>query len=366
MKVIISGGGTGGHIFPAIAIAQELKRRNPATEILFIGAKGKMEMEKVPQAGFAIQGLDVAGYNRSSIFKNILLPFKLATSLGQAKSILKNFNPDVVIGVGGYASGPTLYMAHRMGIPTLIQEQNSFAGKTNKILAKKTQKICVAYEGMDKFFDRDKIVFTGNPVRKDLQNIESKRQEAIQYFGLDSTKKTVLIMGGSLGANTLNQTVVFNKELLSHQKDVQWIWQFGKQGIGKFDTPDFETPANVKSMPFIDRVDLALALADVVLCRAGALTISELLIANKPAVLVPAPYVAEDHQTHNALSLVNKGAALLIKDNVSTTQAIQATMELLNDTETMDAMKVAQKSLARPNAAETIVNEIYKIIPQAA
>jgi UDP-N-acetylglucosamine--N-acetylmuramyl-(pentapeptide) pyrophosphoryl-undecaprenol N-acetylglucosamine transferase len=366
MKVIISGGGTGGHIFPAIAIAQELKNRDSAIQILFIGANGKMEMEKVPQAGFDIKGLDVVGYNRSNIFKNLLLPFKLAKSLGQAKTILKAFNPSIVIGVGGYASGPTLYMANRMGIPTLIQEQNSFAGKTNKILAKKAKKICVAYDGMNSFFDQDKIVLTGNPVRKDLIGLADKKSEAISYFGLKEGIKTVLVMGGSLGANTLNQTMAFNIDTIAKNNQVQWIWQFGKQGIGKFDDTNFEKPSHVKSMPFIDRVDLAFAAADVVLCRAGALTISELLIANKPAVLVPAPYVAEDHQTHNASSLETKGAAVVVKDNIATTEALQKVYNLLHDVESIEKMKSAQKSLARPYATESIVNEIFKLIPQAA
>ncbi len=366
MKVIISGGGTGGHIFPAIAIAQELKRRDSSIPILFIGANGKMEMEKVPQAGFVIKGLDVVGYNRSNIFKNFLLPFKLAKSLGQAKSILKEFNPSIVVGVGGYASGPTLYMANRMGIPTLIQEQNSYAGKTNKILAKKAKKICVAYDGMNAFFDQDKLVLTGNPVRKDLIGLAGKKAEAINYFGLSENKKTVLVMGGSLGANTLNQTMAFNMDTISKNNHVQWIWQYGKQGIGTFDDANYTKPSHIKSMPFIDRVDLAFAAADVVLCRSGALTISELLIANKPAVLVPAPFVAEDHQSHNALALVEKGAAEMVKDNVATTEAIQRVYDLLNDEESIDKMKTAQASLARPNATESIVNEIFKLIPQAA
>ncbi len=366
MKVIISGGGTGGHIFPAIAIAQELKHRDASIKILFIGANGKMEMEKVPQAGFDIRGLDVVGYNRSNIFKNLLLPFKLAQSLGHAKSILKEFNPSIVIGVGGYASGPALYMANRMGIPTLIQEQNSYAGKTNKVLARKAKKICVAYEGMNAFFDQDKIILTGNPVRKDLMGLAEKKQEAIRYFGLREGIKTVLVMGGSLGAHTLNQTMAFNMDTIAKNNQVQWIWQYGKQGIGKFDDSNFEKPLHVKSMPFIDRVDLAFAAADVVLCRAGALTISELLIANKPAVLVPAPYVAEDHQTHNALSLVEKGAAVLVKDNTATTEAIQRVYNLLHDEESIKKMKAAQATLARPYATESIVNEIFKLIPQAA
>lgn len=366
MKVIISGGGTGGHIFPAIAIAQELKHRDSSINILFIGANGKMEMEKVPQAGFDIKGLDVVGYNRSNIFKNLLLPFKLAKSLSQAKSILMEFRPSIVIGVGGYASGPTLYMANRIGIPTLIQEQNSFAGKTNKILGKKAKKICVAYDGMNKFFDQNKIVLTGNPVRKDLIDLKSKRKEAINYFGLSESKKTILVMGGSLGSNTLNQTMAFNIDFISKNNHVQWIWQYGKQGIGRFDDTSFAKPAHVKSMPFIDRVDLAFAAAEVILCRAGALTISELLIANKPAVLVPAPYVAEDHQTHNAIALVEKGAAEIVKDNVATTEAIQKVYNLLNDEESIEKMKAAQASMARPNATEAIVNEIFKLIPQAA
>ncbi len=366
MKVIISGGGTGGHIFPAIAIGQEIKRRFPSAEVLFIGANGRMEMEQVPKAGFEIKGLDVAGFNRTNIWKNLSMPFKLLRSLGQANSILKKFKPSIVIGVGGYASAPTLFMANRIGIPTIIQEQNSFAGKTNKILAKKAKKICVAYDGMDKFFDQDKIVVTGNPVRDDLSNIDSKKSEAIQYFGLDPTRKTVLVMGGSLGAGTLNNTIDLNLELIEANHNIQWIWQYGKQGIVKYDAKVFKTPDNIKSMPFIERVDLAFAAADVILCRAGALTISEILIAQRPAVLVPSPIVAEDHQTHNAMALVSRGAALFVKDAVAPTKAIEAALNLLDDDDALAEMKIAQAILAKPRAAEDIVDEMLKLIPTAS
>ncbi len=365
MKVIISGGGTGGHIFPAIAIAQEILSRKKDTKILFVGANGKMEMEKVPAAGFTITGLDIAGFNRSSFLKNIGLPYKVLKSFFQAYKINASYKPDVVIGVGGYASWPTLYTANWIGIPTLIQEQNSFAGKSNIHLGKKARKICVAYEGMDKFFAKDKIILTGNPVRKDLVNMDAKKPEAISYFGLDANKKTILIMGGSLGSKTINETVDANLTLMKEQKDVQWIWQFGKQGIGVYDTPDYASP-NIRSMPFIERADLAFAAADVILCRAGALTISELLIAQKPAILVPAPYVAEDHQRHNALSLEIKGAAMMIPDSESKSKAIQQIISLVRDDLKQSQMKSAQVALARPDAAKCIVDEIFKLIPQAA
>lgn len=366
MKVIISGGGTGGHIFPAITIAQELKRRDISSDILFIGAKGKMEMDKVPQAGFEIIGLDVIGFNRTSIWKNINLPVKLFRGIYQAYSILKKYKPSVVVGVGGYASGPTLYMAQRLNIPTLIQEQNSFAGKTNKLLGKRAKAICVAYHGMERFFSKEKIIFTGNPVRQDLKELDLKRNEAARYFNLDPNKKTVLVMGGSLGARTLNETMEANASLIQSHPDIQWIWQYGKQGIAKFENLTIGTAGQVKAMPFIERTDLAFALADVILCRAGALTISEILIAQIPAILIPSPTVAEDHQTHNAKSLSEEGAAILIRDAEAKDIAVKKVLELLGDRETMNKMRVAQSKLATPDAATSIVNEILKLLPKAS
>lgn len=364
--MIISGGGTGGHIFPAIAIAQELKSRTDHAEILFVGANGKMEMEKVPQAGFEIKGLDVIGFNRTSILKNLSLPFKLVKAFYQAYKILKSFKPEVVIGVGGYASGPTLFIAHWLNIPTLIQEQNSFAGKTNKILGKNAKKVCVAYEDMDQFFAKDKIVFTGNPVRKDLMDLSTKRQEAAAHFNLDIYKKTVLVMGGSLGARTLNECMAKNKSLLEEQSDMQWIWQYGKQGIAVYGQSQYAHAKNVRPLPFIERIDLAYALADVVLCRAGALTISEVLVAEKPVILIPAPTVAEDHQTHNAKSLSDRGAAMLVYDTDAVKQAIPEVIRLVRDESAITKMKAAQRILAKPNAATVIVDEILKMIPIAA
>lgn len=366
MQVIISGGGTGGHVFPAIAIAQELKSRVQAIDILFVGAKGKMEMEKVPQAGFTIKGLDVIGFNRTSMLKNLSLPIKLLKSFYQAYQLLKAHRPQVVVGVGGYASGPTLYMAHWLNIPTLIQEQNSYAGKTNKLLGKKAKKICVAYEGMDRFFAKDKIVFTGNPVRKDLMNLSTKRAEAAQHFALDLKKKTVLVMGGSLGARTINECMANHKTLIDQHPDIQWIWQYGKQGQSKYNQQDYIHGQNVRAMAFIERTDLAYAIADVILCRAGALTISEILITEKPVILVPSPTVAEDHQTHNAAALCDRGAAWLIKDVGAIQLAMPMVIKLVNDEEVQQSMKEAQRKLAKPQAAAAIVDEILNLIPISA
>lgn len=366
MKAIISGGGTGGHIFPAIAIAQELKRRDPDTAILFVGAKGRMEMEKVPQAGFQIKGLDVAGLNRSSFIKNINVPWKLLKSLITGYKILTSFKPTVVIGVGGYASAPMLYLATWLNIPTLIQEQNSFAGKTNKILGKRVNAICVAYENMDRFFPKEKITVTGNPVRNDLIHLESKREEGIEFFKLSKHKKTVLIMGGSLGARSLNESMASQAGFIEGQKSVQWIWQFGKQGAAQYGSCATAQLEQVRASAFIDRADLAFAAADIVLCRAGALTISELLIANKPVILVPSPYVAEDHQTHNAMALVNKGAAWILTDKEVVESGITKVMALLQDEVNIQKMKLAQVGLARPGAAQAIVDEIIRINRKAA
>lgn len=366
MKVVISGGGTGGHIFPAIAIAQELKTRVPGVNILFVGARGRMEMEKIPQAGFEIIGLDVVGFNRSSLVKNFSLPWKLVKSLYQAWRILVKYKPDAVVGVGGYASGPVLYLANWLRIPTLIQEQNSFAGKTNMILGKKAVKICVAYDHMERFFPKEKIVVTGNPVRKDLEGLESKRKEAMAYFGLDQDKKTILVMGGSLGARSINESMTAGHEQISGQKSIQWIWQYGKQGAEKFGRSATAGLDNVKAMAFIDRADLAYAAADVLLCRAGALTISEVLIANKPVVLVPSPSVAEDHQTHNAKALSDAGAAWLLPDREVVQNGTAQVIRLLQDQETMTRMKQAQKTLARPQAAAVIVEQILHLNPVAA
>lgn len=356
-RIIISGGGTGGHIFPAIAIANAVKRLAPDTEILFVGANGRMEMEKVPAAGYEIIGLDIQGIDRSSLWKNWNLPFKLFSSMLKSNRILKSFKPDVAVGVGGYASGPLLLAAKRAGIPYLIQEQNSFAGVTNKKLGNKAAKICVAFEGMDRFFPANKIMLTGNPIRPDAVNVEGKQEEAIAYFGLDASKPTVLITGGSLGARTLNQA------LKAHYSDlvnagVQVIWQCGSyyyeelkqiQAIG------------VRVYPFIQRMDLAYALADLIISRAGAGTIAELCVVGKPTILVPSPNVAEDHQTKNAQSLVKHHAAIMVKDAEAVDVLVQQALAVLSDSSASQSLSENIKKLALPDADEVIAREVLKL-----
>ena len=360
-RIIISGGGTGGHIYPAIAIAHALKNIDPATEILFVGAEGKMEMQKVPQAGYRIIGLPVRGLQRSLDFKNLLVPFRLLQSLQKARRVIKDFRPQVAVGVGGYASGPLLYMAAAMGIPTLIQEQNSYAGLTNKWLAKRAATICVAYEGMEQFFPASKIIFTGNPVRKDILLAHQKRKEAFEFFQLQPGIPTLLVIGGSLGAGTLNKCLQAAVEML-HQTNCQVIWQTGKH--------DFEvcqklveaaSAPNVRVFDFISRMDLAYASADVVVSRAGALSISELCLVAKPAILVPSPNVAEDHQTKNAMALVKENAALLVKDGDAQATLVRKALELLGDEERKKMLSGQIRKLARPDAAERIAREILKL-----
>jgi UDP-N-acetylglucosamine--N-acetylmuramyl-(pentapeptide) pyrophosphoryl-undecaprenol N-acetylglucosamine transferase len=363
-RIIISGGGTGGHIFPALAIANGLKERFPDAEILFVGANGKMEMEKVPAAGYAIKGLDVVGFNRSKLWKNWNFPFKLLSSLNRAKTIVKEFKPDIAIGVGGYASGPLLRQAGNLGIPTLLQEQNSYAGVTNKILAKKAAKICVAYDHMDSFFPADKIVYTGNPVRKDILDIVAKREEAISHFGLDNSRKTILILGGSLGARTINNSILANLSQFSGN-NIQVLWQTGKMYFDEM--KNAVEQAQIKNcfpMAFIDQMDLAYAAADVVISRAGALSVSELCLVKKPCILVPSPNVAEDHQTKNAKSLVDKSAALMVKDNEALTNLVPCVLSLLENESQMKSLAEKIGELAKPNATADIVNEIVKIIEQ--
>ncbi len=360
-RVIISGGGTGGHIFPAIAIADEIKKRNPNVEIVFVGAIGKMEMEKVPAAGYKIEGLNIVGFQRKFTFSNFLLPFKIIQSLWKARSILKNFKPQVVIGVGGYASGPTLKAATMLGIPTLIQEQNSFPGKTNKLLAKKVNAICTAYDGLERFFPANKITMTGNPVRFEMVHIDGKRQEAFDYYKLDSNKKTLLIIGGSLGARTLNESIV-NHYSLTSEKDVQVLWQCGKYYFASLNEEfkQMDHP-NIKLVQFIDRMDLAYALSDVIISRAGAISVSELCLIKKPTILVPSPNVAEDHQTKNAMALVSKKAALLVKDSVAVESLIPTAIDLLSNEDEKAKLISEITKLGRPNATEHIVDEIEKI-----
>ena len=363
LRVIISGGGSGGHIFPAVAIANEIKRRRPDAKILFVGANGKMEMEKVPQAGYEIKGLNIAGFQRGSVLKNLTLPLKLTGSLLSAYNIIRNFKPQVAVGVGGYASGPLLRVAAMVGIPTVIQEQNSFAGITNKLLAKRASVICTAYEEMEKVFPKEKIVLTGNPVRAEIVNIEAGRTEAFKYFGLDETKKTILIIGGSLGARTLNQSVEAAVERIK-LSDVQVIWQTGK--IYFEDCLKVGEGVNhLKTLQFIDRMDFAYACADVIISRAGALSISELQLLGKPVILVPSPNVTEDHQTYNAMALVNKRAALMVKDEEAKVNLLGAAFDLLNNETLQKELSANIKKMAIPNAAEKIVDEILKVIKAA-
>lgn len=361
-RVIISGGGTGGHIFPAIAIADEIKRRNPDCEILFVGALGKMEMEKVPKAGYKIVGLPIVGFQRKFTFSNFLLPFKIIKSLHQARKIIKNFKPQIVIGVGGYASGPTLRAAIFRKIPTLIQEQNSFPGKTNKILAKNVTKICTAYEGLEKFFPKEKIMVTGNPVRLEVIQTEGKKEEAYSHFGLDPNKKTILVIGGSLGARTLNESVINSLDLLK-EKDVQVLWQCGKFYYSTLkETFSKENYPNIHLNEFIFQMDLVYAAADLIISRAGAIAVSELCLIAKPTILVPSPNVAEDHQTKNAMALVSKNAAILIKDSEAKENLFSEAINILGNENKQKELIGNIKKLGLPKATENIVDEIEKII----
>lgn len=360
-RVIISGGGTGGHIFPAIAIADEIKRRNPGAQVLFVGAIGKMEMEKVPAAGYKIEGLTIAGFQRRLTFSNFLLPFKIIKSLWKARSILKNFKPQVVVGVGGYASGPTLKAATMLGIPTLVQEQNSFPGKTNKMLSKNVNKLCTAYEGLERFFPKEKIVLTGNPVRSEMVKIEGKREEAFNFYGLDLQKPTILVIGGSLGARTLNQSMMNHYDLLK-DKDVQVLWQSGKLYFeGLQEELKGKEAKGIKLVQFIERMDLAYAMADVIISRAGAISVSELCLIGKPVILVPSPNVAEDHQTHNAMALVSKDAAILVKDAEARGELIPQAIELLGNETKKETLSVEIAKMAKPEATAHIVNELEHI-----
>ncbi|MBP3943243.1 undecaprenyldiphospho-muramoylpentapeptide beta-N-acetylglucosaminyltransferase [Sphingobacteriaceae bacterium WQ 2009] len=358
-RVIISGGGTGGHIFPAVAIANALKELAPDTEILFVGANGKMEMEKVPAAGYKIVGLDIQGINRQSLWKNIFLPVKLVKSLLKAKSVIKSFQPQVAVGVGGYASGPLLMMAGKLGIPTLIQEQNSYAGVTNKKLGVKAAQICVAFEGMEQFFPADKITLTGNPIRRPSVAIEGKREEALASFGFDSTKRTVLITGGSLGARTLNRCLQAGLDKLI-AANIQVIWQCGSYYYESLNG-SLNLPTSIQLMPFIQRMDYAYAAADLIIARAGAGTISELCVVGKPVIMVPSPNVAEDHQTKNAQSLVQKDAAVLIADSEAEDLLIDALLALLSDADRMTSLGQEIKKLARLDADRVIAQQVLDL-----
>jgi UDP-N-acetylglucosamine--N-acetylmuramyl-(pentapeptide) pyrophosphoryl-undecaprenol N-acetylglucosamine transferase len=362
-KIIISGGGTGGHIYPAIAIANALKALVPATDILFVGAEGKMEMEKVPKAGYKIVGLPIVGIKRELSLSNLAFPLKLVRSLIKARRVIEDFKPDVVIGVGGFASGPLLMMASLAGVPTLIQEQNSHAGITNKLLAKGAKKICVAYAGMDKFFPKSKIIVTGNPVRSDILDITHKRPAAMRHFGLDTNKKTLLVIGGSLGAKTINESVAAGLERLL-ATGCQVLWQTGKLYIKEAQQHinDRNMSTTVKAAEFIYEMDLAYAAADVVVSRAGALSVSELCLVGKPAILVPFPYAAEDHQTQNAMSLVTQNAAILVTDKDSKDQLITQTIQLLQNHNQQQTLSGQIQTLAKPNAALEIAHEVLKLV----
>lgn len=361
-RVIISGGGTGGHIFPALAIARALQGLDNTVELLFVGAKGRMEMEKVPAAGYQIIGLEIQGIQRKSLWKNLALPFKLFKSVWKARQIIKEFKPDVAVGVGGYASGPLLYAAAQSKVPYLIQEQNSYAGLTNKWLAKHAAKICVAFEGMDAYFPKEKLMLTGNPIRQESVAIEGKREEAAKFFGLSSTKKTILLTGGSLGAGTLNQAIQKDLQMLI-DADIQLIWQTGKfyyqriiHDLGN------QIPPSVKLLEFLNRMDLAYAMADVIISRAGAGTIAELCVVKKPVILVPSPNVAEDHQTKNAQSLVQRNAAILVKDAAASSELVPTAMALLKDEAKAMSLSKHIAELAIADADVVIAKEIFQLM----
>jgi UDP-N-acetylglucosamine--N-acetylmuramyl-(pentapeptide) pyrophosphoryl-undecaprenol N-acetylglucosamine transferase len=357
-NILISGGGTGGHIYPAIAIASELKVRYPDANFLFVGAKDKMEMEKVPEAGYEIKGLWIAGIQRKFTFDNLLFPFKLMHSLWNARKIIKIFKPSIAIGTGGFASGPTLIMANNLGVATLIQEQNSYPGITNKLLSKKSQKICVAYDGLERFFPSDKIVKTGNPVRQGLLSIHSKIAEGKDYFKLDKTKKVILVLGGSLGARRINELVESQLDFFEKQ-ELQVIWQCGKLYFEEY--KKYNENKNVQVHQFINRMDFAYATADIIISRAGASSVSELCIVGKPVIFIPSPNVAEDHQTKNAKSIADKQGAILIKESELETFSI-VLETLLKDKGKQQSLSENIKVLALPSATTDIVNEVEKLL----
>lgn len=361
-RIIISGGGTGGHIFPAISIANALKDKMPDAEILFVGAEGKMEMEKVPAAGYKIIGLPVAGFQRRLTLQNFSFFFKLFASLQKAKSVVAEFKPDIAIGVGGYASGPTLKVAANKGIPTLLQEQNSYAGVTNKLLAKKAKKICVAYEKMERFFPAEKILLTGNPVRKDLLKL-MVREDANKELGLQNEKRTLLVVGGSLGARSINNAIAANLEKLASDTNVQLLWQTGKLYYDEMKAKaDAVNASNIHVVPFISRMDYAYRAAHLVISRAGAGTISELCLVGKASILVPSPNVSEDHQTKNAMALVDKGAAVLVQDKNANEQLINKALELLKDRDRSNLLSDKIKKMAQHDSAERIAEEAIQLM----
>ena len=372
IRAIISGGGTGGHIFPALSIAGKLKELNPETEILFVGADGRMEMEKVPAAGYKIVGLPVAGLQRKLTLSNFALPFKVIKSVSMAKKVIREFRPDIAIGVGGYASAPLLWAASRMGIPTLIQEQNGFAGLTNKILGKKAMSICVAYEGMERFFPADRIVLSGNPIRKEIVAADEKmKAEAMKFYGLNPEMKHIFIVGGSLGSATLNNAMKkWIEDGCPAGEGIEVIWQCGKYYKPSIDAFMAEAKASGKDVSriqhsdFISRMDLAYAAADVVISRSGASSVSELCAAHKASIFVPSPNVTEDHQTHNAMALVRKDAGMIVKDSEAAEKLMKTACELIENPEKIALMEKNIAALAKTDAAQTIADEVYRIISE--
>ena len=358
VNILLSGGGTGGHIYPAVAIANELKIRHPEANFLFVGATGRMEMEKVPQLGYEIKGLNIMGFQRSLTLKNLAFPFKLIQSLFSAGRIIKKFKPNVVVGTGGYASGPTLYMASRKNIPSLIQEQNSYPGITNKLLAAKAEKICVAYDGLDVFFPGNKLIKTGNPVRQDLLDVERKREEALEFYNLDPNKKTIVVIGGSLGAKVINETMASIVDDLI-DAGVQLIWQTGKLYFERF--KHLSEKEGVQMYEFIQRMDLLYAAADVLISRAGAGTISELCIVGKPVIFIPSPNVAEDHQTKNAQAIVDKNAAIMIRES-ELNDFLDRLISLVNNKLEQEQLSKNIKELALPEATKMIADEVEKLV----
>lgn len=361
-KIIISGGGTGGHVYPALAIANEIMAQKPDAQILFVGAEDKMEMRAVPKAGYEIIGLPIAGIQRKMTLQNLSFPFKLSKSLWKAFSIVKKFKPDAVVGVGGYASGPLLYAATSKNIPAIIQEQNSYAGLTNKWLRDRVERICVAYEGMERYFPKNKIQLTGNPIRLDVARANEKRQEAMDFFGFDPNKPTLLIMGGSLGARAINESVMQHIDTLIGS-EVQLIWQTGKIYYQEMQNRLINhDKTNLRILEFIDRMDLAYAAADLVISRAGALSVSELCLVGKASIFVPSPNVAEDHQTKNAMALVNVGAAAMVKDADAPNSMIPEALKLISNERKREELAERIKTLAKPKATKEIVASLFEII----
>jgi len=360
-RIIIAGGGTGGHIFPAIAIANALRKSDPSIGLLFVGAKGKMEMEKVPQAGYEIRGLNIAGFNRSSIFKNLSLPFKLIQSFCQVKEIFKQFKPDAVVGVGGYSTFPVLKYAQKRDIPTFIHESNSFAGKSNILLGKHAVKIFVASEGMEKFFPKDKILISGNPVRKIISESTVSKAEGLKFFGLDENKKTILAVGGSLGARSINE-VMLTHLIDLHPLNIQLIWQTGKNNSSRYIMSGKTHKSNVWVDEFIQEIDKAYAAADIVISRAGAMSVAEMCVAGKPTVFVPYPYASEDHQTENAMRLIRKNAGAMVPDSEAPTKLFGTVTDILFDEDKLKAFEQNIKKLAVTNANEIIAEEILKTV----